>query len=134
MFAASAATPRTYRYFNTIDVVPNAWATLSAIESLYPQPGPAAGPGVKHVISCALKNLPTYVQVGVDGTASVISLPGTPISIIHPPAGASETKVPIDDPSFESEALIQHSGPTYQNLLGLTGVSFATLKFTARGT
>lgn len=133
MFAASDATPRTYRYFNTLDVVPNAWATLSAIESLYPQPGPAAGPGVKHVISCALKNLPAYVQVGVEGTASVISLPGTPISIIHTSAGANDSKVPIDDPSFESEALIQHSGPTYQNLLGLAGVSLATLKFTARG-
>ena len=133
MFDASAATPRTYRFYNSIDVVPNAWATLPAIEALYPQPGPAAGFGVKHVISCALKNLPAYVQVGVPGTASVIELPGTPIAIINPPAGASDANVSIHDPSFESEALLQHSGPTYQNLLGLGSVSFATLKFTARG-
>lgn len=130
MFDASASTPRTFRYFNSIDVVPNAWETLPNVLELYPSPGPAAGSGVKAAIGCALKNLPAYVQVGVTGTASVIELPGTPTIVINPPKSSGND--PIDDPAFESEALVQHSGPTYQNLLGLSAVTLLLLKFAAR--
>lgn len=124
MFDATAATPRTYRYYNSMDCVPNAWQTLANILQLYPSPGPAAGPGVTNMVNCAMKGLPAYVQTG-----NGIELPGTPVFVVHPPGGGGGGTDPIDDPLFEAEALVQHSGPTYQNLLGLTGSGTLALKF-----
>lgn len=103
MFDAAATPPRAYRYYNTIDVVPNAWQTLT------------------------LKGLPAYVQVGLENTPGVIPLPGIPTTIINPGGGSGLTGT-----SWFAEAEYQHSGPNYQQLLGLDQTSSVLAKFAAR--
>ncbi|HYK03779.1 MAG TPA: lipase family protein [Thermoanaerobaculia bacterium] len=127
MFDAAATPPRTYRYYNTIDVVPNAWQTLANIVSLFPQPAPPAPPEVSATVNCALKGLPAYVQVGIENTPGVIPLAGIPTIPITPGGGNGLTGT-----TWFAEAEYQHSGPNYQQLLGLEQTSSVLAKFAAR--
>ena len=91
-----------YRYYNTIDIVPKAWADLLSIKSLYSSPGPACPwelKGIIDLISDWLNGIKvSYTQPNGSGT----SLPGIPS--------------PTSD--FFAEGLDQHDHNCYLKLLG----------------
>ena len=63
-----------YRYYNTIDIVPKAWADLLSIKSLYSSPGPACPwelKGIIDLISDWLNGIKvSYTQPNGSGTKS----------------------------------------------------------------
>jgi hypothetical protein len=99
--------PASLRYFNTLDIVPNAWASLAAIETIYDANG-----------------LPTPepVIIPVEGAIGLMDL--FDISYGQP---GQDCKLPGDfaksPPSWYDEAYKQHHTTTYMKLLGGTSVA-----------
>ncbi len=96
--------PNASRYFNTLDVIPKAWADLASVKALYPAPGPACPlvvAGVIDALSIPLKLL-NYKQPNGGG----IPLPGTPTAT----------------GDFVAEVLAQHDSANYLKLLGAPGL------------
>jgi hypothetical protein len=114
MFSPSGQPASAFRFFNTIDVVPNAWATLPTIESYF-QPFPSCPRDIKDLINWA-QGVVTgeYTQVGSTSDGTAIALPGHLIFLSHATALGID---PIGDALFLYEAAQQHHGATYQALL-----------------
>ncbi len=105
-----------YRYHNTIDTVPKAWADLLSIKSLYSSPGPACPWELKGGIDLVLDWLNT-IKVGYtqpNGSGEI--LPGVPS--------------PTSD--FFAEALDQHDHNYYLRLLGAPTVPITAPRSLAR--
>lgn len=96
--------PDSYRVFNTLDVVPNAWATLSTIKTYY-QPAPRC---------------PDLLRVAIDAD-----------NLIVRPMAYTQPFIPVDLPgvvsgqfsgdplhAFGDELLAQHDSNNYLTLLG----------------
>jgi hypothetical protein len=92
-----------WRYYNTLDAIPNGFATLAAIKELYPLPGPKCPWELADAIDFVNYLLNTagvsYVQTNDNGKP----LPG---------------KVSDSGADFLSEMSIQHGHNTYLSLLG----------------
>lgn len=120
-------TSTAFRFYNSLDVVPNAWATLPTIETYYPPLLPCPS-DIKAVVDFAARKVGSeYAQLGTSANGSAIELPGKFLS----PFDFEETFAefsPIGDTLFLLEAARQHHPTTYQNLLGLPVVSAATAK------
>lgn len=113
---------RAIRYYNTLDLVPNAWATLPAIEQLY-LPWPACPAYVTDVIEWALPYIPAYVQPGSIASGTAVPLPGT----IH--FGSLATlDDPISDVIWAYEVAQQHASTYYAQLLGAPQLSAVASK------
>jgi hypothetical protein len=53
-----------FRYFNNLDVVPKAWASLETIETYYP-PSVSCSSEISKIVSCAESAVAgQYVQLG----------------------------------------------------------------------
>lgn len=105
-----------YRYHNTIDVVPKAWADLLSIKSLYLTPGPACPWELKDTIDL------------ISGWLSA-----TKVSYIQPNGtgqSLSGTSSPEND--FFAETLDQHDHNYYLKLLGAPTVPITAPRTTAR--
>jgi Lipase (class 3) len=107
MFVPDDGPSAAFRFYNDLDIVPNAWATLQTIESYYQGfvPCPEDFQTILNHIIQSDKNI--YVQVGTP-----IVLPG---SIVQP-SGIN----PAADALFLWQAAQQHCKWTYCSLIGAT--------------
>jgi hypothetical protein len=125
LFHPTGGPPASFRFFNTLDAVPNGWASLATITGYY-QPFPACPQDVKDLIAFAQGKVGnTYVQVGSVDDGTAIALPG---HLIFLPARATAAITPLGDAVFLYEATQQHAGATYQVLLQAPVVPAAQAK------
>jgi hypothetical protein len=100
---------RAVRYYNDIDLVPNAWATLANIEQLF-NPSPTCPGFVTDLINWVLPHIPAYVQ-----PSNSVKLPGQ----IHWTSSAAADN-PINDFLWAYQVAAQHASTYYASLLGVT--------------
>jgi hypothetical protein len=100
---------RAVRYYNDIDLVPNAWATLPAIEQLF-NPSPTCPSFVTDLITWVQPHVPVYVQ-----PSNAVALPGQ----IHW-TSTVEADDPINDILWGFQVANQHASSYYAQLLGVT--------------
>ena len=105
-----------FRFFNSLDVVPNAWASLNTVETYYP-PLVSCPPDIGNVIGRAEQAVSgKYVQLGEPAVGSAVELSGT----LMTPFGAHRGRLglnPFENALFLWEAAQQHACTTYQALL-----------------
>lgn len=105
-----------FRFFNSLDVVPNAWASLETVEGYFPSlvSCPAE---IKEIISRA-QNLVSggYCQLGDPAASSAIELAGRVITLDDARIGGVKLN-PVGDVLFLWELGKQHAYTTYQALL-----------------
>jgi hypothetical protein len=115
-FADASGASRAFRVYNTLDVIPNAWASLGAVEALY-VPQPRCTDELRLLIELTKAFVGSnYVQVGTPANQSAYPLQGQVIAV--PP-----TLVPLDpqvDALFADELGLQHATSLYLKLLGAT--------------
>lgn len=120
---------RAFRYYNAIDLVPNAWATVAAIKQLF-TPWPTCPALISNLINWALPAIPAYVQTGSAAAGSAISLPGvvhfdkTMVPVVKLPG-------PINDLFWAQEVGVQHAGSYYAQLLGAPPITAHSAKLAA---
>jgi hypothetical protein len=116
MFTDQSGHSTAFRFFNSLDVVPNAWASLHTIETYYP-PLVSCPPDITKIVNRAEGAVAgKYVQLGELAVGSAVKLDGTIIT----PFGVQPGRLDLD--SFENalflwEAAQQHTCTTYQALL-----------------
>lgn len=105
-----------FRFFNSLDVVPNAWASLNTVETYYP-PLVSCPFDISNIISRAENAVSgKYVQLGEPALGSAIELSGTLLT----PFAAHRGRLglnPFENALFLWEAAQQHACTTYQALL-----------------
>jgi Lipase (class 3) len=105
-----------FRFFNNLDVVPNAWASLNTVETYYP-PLVSCPPDIVRIVGRAENAVDgKYRQLGEVVAGSAVELTGT---VIVPP-GAPQNRPglnPSENALFLWEAAQQHACTTYQALL-----------------
>jgi hypothetical protein len=124
LFGRTGGPPSAFRFFNTLDAVPNGWDSLPTIETYYP-PFQACPQEIKDLITFAQGQVgDRYVQVGNASDGTAIALEG---SLIF---GDRMTQAinPIGDALFIYEVAHQHLGSTYQALLQAPHVPVAQAK------
>jgi hypothetical protein len=105
-----------FRFFNSLDVVPNAWASLKTVETYYP-PLVSCPSDIKKIIGRAENAVSgKYHQLGELAVGSAIELPGTIITPLAVHRGRMELN-PFENALFLWEAAQQHACTTYQALL-----------------
>jgi hypothetical protein len=116
LFTAQSGHSTAFRFFNSLDVVPNAWASLRIVETYYP-PLVSCPPNIKTIIGRAENAVSgKYRQLGGLAVGSAIELPGKIIT----PFGAQRRGMelnPFENALFLWEAAQQHACTTYQALL-----------------
>jgi hypothetical protein len=116
LFTLQSGDSTAFRFFNSLDVVPNAWASLTTVETYYP-PLVSCPPDITNIIARAENVLGAdYSQLGELAVGSAIELSGTVIT----PFGARRGRLglnPFEDALFLWEAAQQHACTTYQALL-----------------
>jgi Lipase (class 3) len=116
LFTDQSGHSTAFRFFNSLDVVPNAWATLDTVETYYP-PLVSCPPDITRLIARAETAVAgKYVQLGEVAVGSAVELSGT----IMTPFGAYRGR--LEPNAFENvlflwEAAQQHACTTYQALL-----------------
>jgi hypothetical protein len=105
-----------FRFFNSLDVVPNAWASLPTIETYYP-PLVSCPPDITRITGCAETAVAgKYTQLGDLATGSAIELSGTIITPFGAYRGRREPNA-FENALFLWEAAQQHACTMYQALL-----------------
>jgi hypothetical protein len=116
LFTAPSGNSTAFRFFNSLDVVPNAWASLTTVETYYP-PLVSCPSDIKKIIGRAENAVGgKYRQLGEPALGSAIELPGTIITPVAAPRGRMERN-PFENALFLWEAAQQHACTTYQALL-----------------
>ena len=125
---AATGSSTAYRCYNTLDAVPNGWASLGVIETYY-TPFPPCTPEIKQVIEDAATFVGTdYAQVGTAEQGSAVALPGQIV------AGAAAAALhPIVDALFLYEVAQQHASTTYLRLLAAPPIPAAVAKLRGAG-
>jgi hypothetical protein len=125
---ASSNTSTAYRVYNTLDSVPNAWASLATITTYYDSSllCPAY---IKDVVDGAEIGVGSeYVQVGTEDSGSALALPGAVV-----PWSSWLGMDPTGTAQFAHQVEQQHATATYLGLLDATPTVGATVKLTAMG-
>jgi hypothetical protein len=105
-----------FRFFNSLDVVPNAWASLGTVETYYP-PLVSCPPDITTIVGYAEQAVgTTYRQLGDSAAGSAIELSGTVIVPFATHRGRLALN-PFENALFLWEAAQQHACTTYQTLL-----------------
>ena len=105
-----------FRFFNNLDVVPNAWASLNAVETYYPPLVPCPS-DISKIIDRAENAVGgNYRQLGELAAGSAVELMGTIITPFAAPRGQMERNS-FENALFLWEAGQQHACTTYQALL-----------------
>nr|WP_294545014.1 hypothetical protein [uncultured Rhodopila sp.] len=116
LFTGPSGHGTAFRFFNSLDVVPNAWASLGTVETYYP-PLVACPNDIKTIIGYAEQAVgTTYRQLGDAAAGSAIELSGS----LAMPFAQHRGRLAIDpfeDALFLWEAAQQHACTTYQTLL-----------------
>jgi hypothetical protein len=116
LFILQSGHSTAFRFYNSLDVVPNAWASLNTVETYYP-PLVSCPPDIARLISRAETAVAgKYSQLGEVAVGSAVELSGTIIT----PFGANRGR--LEPNAFENalflwEAAQQHACTTYQALL-----------------
>jgi len=92
--------PNALRLYNTLDVIPMAWANLAGVKSLYAAPGPGC---------------PLALKAGID----VLNVSLAPLKYQQPNGGGNPLRgVATSSQNFIAEILSQHDSNNYLSLLG----------------
>jgi hypothetical protein len=116
LFTNQSGDSTAFRFFNSLDVVPNAWASLDEVETYYP-PLVSCPPDISKIVGRAEGAVAgKYIQLGDPNVGSAIELAGSIVT----PLGAYRGRLELN--SFENavflwEAAQQHACTTYQALL-----------------
>lgn len=92
------------RHVNAYDLIPLAWADITAAESWYPAPGPTASAKDKAILETISKSTNGHVYVQ----------PGAPLVVNSDYSTFDPQKVQ----DFTGQIAFQHANPTYLSLLG----------------
>jgi Lipase (class 3) len=121
-------TSTAFRLYNTLDSVPNAWASLATIATYY-QPSPLCPTYVKDIVADAEHDVGSeYVQVGTVEGGSAVALPGTVV-----PWWSGWDLDPTGTAQFAHQVEAQHALATYHGLLASAPTLAATVKLAAMG-
>src|SRR5262245_8680711 len=116
LFTSQSGHSTAFRFFNSLDVVPNAWASLNIVGTYYP-PLVSCPPDISKIIDRAENAVGgKYRQLGELALGSAVELLGT----IIPPFAVHQGRMernPFENALFLWEAAQQHSCTTYQALL-----------------
>lgn len=116
LFTDQSAHSTAFRFFNSLDVVPNAWASLTTVEAYYP-PLVACPPDITRIIGRAETAVAgKYCQLGELAVGSAIELSGTIVTPFGAYRGRLEPNA-FENALFLWEAAQQHACTTYQALL-----------------
>jgi len=111
LFTDASGCSTAFRFFNSLDVVPNAWASLDTVATYY------RPPDIANIINRAENAVGgKYAQLGEQEVCSAIELSGT----LMTPFGAHRGRLelnPFENALFLWEAGQQHACTTYQGLL-----------------
>lgn len=126
LFTNSSGVSTAYRVYNSLDVVPNAWASLPTIETYYP-PFVTCPSEIQSLVNWAQGQISgsDYTQVGTDAGQSVVELTG---HILYGPSTTAAAMDIIGDILFGLETTWQHQGANYLNLLGASQFSATTAR------
>ena len=116
LFTSQLGHSTAFRFFNSLDVVPNAWASLNTIETYYPSLVSCPSDISKIIDRAENAVAGKYSQLGELAAGSAIELPGTIITPFAAPRGRMELN-PFENALFLCEAAQQHACTTYQALL-----------------
>jgi hypothetical protein len=116
LFSDQSGDSTAFRFFNSLDVVPNAWASLTTVETYYP-PLVACPPDITRIIGRAETFVAgKYCQLGELAMGSAVGLSGTIIMPFAANRGRLEPNA-FENVLFLWEAAQQHACTTYQALL-----------------
>ena len=116
LFTAQSGHSTAFRFFNSLDVVPNAWASLNTVETYYP-PLVSCPSDINKIIDRAESAAGgKYRQLGERAVGSAIELPDMIIIPFGVHRGRMERN-PFENALFLWEAAQQHACTTYQALL-----------------
>jgi hypothetical protein len=116
LFTDQSGHSTAFRFFNSLDVVPNAWASLDTIETYYP-PLVSCPPDISKIVARAENAVAgKYVQLGDIAVGSAVELTGTLITPLGAHRGHRERNR-FENALFLWEAAQQHACTTYQALL-----------------
>ena len=116
LFTDHSGRSAAFRFFNDLDVVPNAWASLAMVETYYP-PLVHCSPDITRLIGRAETAVAgNYCQLGDLAVGSAISLSGTIVTPFGAHRGRLEANA-FENALFLWEAAQQHACTTYQMLL-----------------
>ncbi|AQG80487.1 lipase family protein [Spirosoma montaniterrae] len=113
LFTDSAGNSTAFRVYNSLDVVPNGWASLETVTTYYPGfvNCPTDIVSAINTVQSYISN-DAYTQVGEASNQSAVELPG------HLLFGSVQPSLdPISDVLFGLEAGWQHETANYLNLL-----------------
>lgn len=116
LFTDQSGDSTAFRFFNGLDVVPNAWASLDTVETYYP-PLVSCPPDITKLIRRAETAVAgKYVQLGEVAVGSAVELSGTIITPFGARRGRLEPNA-FENAVFLWETCQQHACTTYQALL-----------------
>ena len=116
LFTDPSGDSNAFRFFNSLDVVPNAWASLSTVETYYP-PVVSCPSDIEKIIGRAQSAVSgKYIQLGDLAMGSAIELSGRVIKPFDAQRGQLESNL-LENALFLWEAAQQHACTTYQALL-----------------
>ena len=116
LFTNQSGQSTAFRFFNSLDVVPNAWASLATVETYYPPLVPCPADIARIIGRAETAVTGKYCQLGELAAGSAIELSGTLIT----PFGAHRGRLKanaFENALFLWEAAQQHACTTYQALL-----------------
>jgi hypothetical protein len=105
-----------FRFFNSLDVVPNAWASLDTVTTYYPPLVPCPSDIGKIVVRAETAVGGKYCQLGEPAAGSAVELDGTVVTPTRAPRARAGLN-PHENALFLWEAGQQHACTTYQILL-----------------
>ena len=115
-----------YRVYNTLDSVPDAWASLATIATYF-SPSPRCPDYLKEIIAQGERDVGTeYVQVGTVAQGSAVALTGHVV-----PWSSWWNLDPTGTAQFAHQVGEQHATATYLGLLAAPPMMGATVKLTA---
>ena len=116
LFSDQSGHSTAFRFFNSLDLVPNAWASLDTVMTYYP-PLVSCPPDIDKIVTRAETAVSgKYCQLGEIAAGSAVELTGTVVT----PSGARQGRLglnPFENALFLWEAGQQHTCTTYQMLL-----------------
>jgi hypothetical protein len=116
LFTDQSGHSTAFRFFNSLDVVPNAWASLDTVKSYYP-PLILCPPNIGRIVDRAEEAVGgKYRQLGDLAVGSAIELSGAIITPLAMNRGRLEVNA-FENALFLWEAAQQHACTTYQALL-----------------
>jgi triacylglycerol lipase len=116
LFTDGSAHSTAFRFFNSLDVVPNAWASLATVMTYYPPLVSCPSDIDKVVVRAEAAVGGKYCQLGEPAAGSAVELDGTVVTPLRAPRARAELN-PFENALFLWEAAQQHACTTYQMLL-----------------